>query len=1514
MLRAGHPYYVMDLHTSINSSGGYTIHPVSLRALDAGLTISGHMQTPDLTQMSPEDKKKIMQKQQAVAREQIVKIYGGYIDNKRVESSNVLVDPESAWSLSWGCDTYWWITELTDLLRPVGDDGLKAPFVPLSIMDAGAGCGGDTMQFMTANFTDDANQIHKVFHTVTAVEMDPTRAHYLLRNTQLVRRAYNVRDEPNILEEDYSKLMREIRDDAKLPKYTHDVLYLDPPWGGKSSDDKRQESLYMYKKTEMGESSKPYEPDTDMGIDTIVAKILEWNDVLHKNGQTKRQTKVIVLKTPKLWNCAMRDKTRRMVPDCVVVGGQRNDFFLYFLRDIEAQDIRQVGYTAGDLTKGMCKGFESWETQQANIIKWFSTFPENDSGQKMFSPERPMFLQDVWLPGINHYDRNNKPKNTSPYLPGQRHGLPDMHNGEAKLLSSSLFTIMYGLTRAYHEMENMRTEYNALLQDQNHSQMASFFHEPFDWNYVLQNTIVLYIGAGGLNRKTHHFNELLLAIPTVQFVCYDIRHVECDVSPANQARITVFHKMFTETDAQRWATFSDVYPHKNVIVISDIRSDWEQARLECEASKSVLMKKMYQLKLLSEVAKQKATRQTQDKVQNEYLNKSDEGSIRSQIDQLTEENREAEVWIDEIVKRDSYVQWDWCALMCNKQVDASTKPRTTCAVFSVKTREPYQTVKHAARELDDFYITVPGLELFQKFTRNSTETRTQVSSEHYALRFPRQYSPPVEARDGYIETVPVWYPGKVAGFPGRFVNTQKRHEPVKASKGYFFIPPRANWTVMQCLNKHFKSRGDAHSFATERVDYQKSLGGDADPNSRFRFNPTRSVLLHDMYFAHYNLDWDHTHQKKAVDDGIQHMYNKFYTLLQDDGVNFGYTNSDGKVLEWTNKTLTTWLKTQDKKLLEQKPRHVHFDINLDSMINKDSATNTTMMIRTMRMPPAETKKWNAAYLTRFFGTKQTLIQYDWHLMWQAKKAQTEKGDNPGMWDQSQQAMEALLVLNMNLRTSPASKNATTNTMLAYQSQGGTKMKQFIEKYKDTFVPPPPDWFSGQLRFNLTRPFVAELYNKHLQHRYDHIKEYMDSPEVLAQMIPPANVDAHGVMAEGSILAAKPGSAATDVDFDFMKRMIHTRYTHAAQHLTLPRDWYCYWLQPLLLNRDAYTQIMNEKLNEHGSMQQLGAAVEPYMVWQGHDKGYGLSVRSTDPTTNKFTQDVLQLEKWPQGKPVLYYACEQGCLSMLKFCLLDLTDEAIKRKINRPRMKVMKDKDPNHMNPDELNNYNDIAMDQDNTRKKQSTVGTVQAENYPLHIAAWNGQLAIVKHLCTLGADHRRRNFWGETPAQCAKLALGLTNKQNLFKDDDMRIDAIKQCIDHLYTVEQVYIGEYEQEQFQRIPMTEGGYVDKNPTGQIPDHIREMARAARQRAEDGNTMAEDTNDDNKYTVGEMKSIDRGNERKSTNFTGTYNDKHGNPHRRKTKNGELKKLMVPAPIEEDTNYEAQFQRIPMTYKAV
>ena len=32
----------------------------------------------------------------------------------------------------------------------------------------------------------------------------------------------------------------------------------------------------------------------------------------------------------------------------------------------------------------------------------------------------------------------------------------------------------------------------------------------------------------------------------------------------------------------------------------------------------------------------------------------------------------------------------------------------------------------------------------------------------------------------------------------------------------------------------------------------------------------------------------------------------------------------------------------------------------------------------------------------------------------------------------------------------------------------------------------------------------------------------------------------------------------------------------------------------------------------------------------------------------------------------------------------------------------------------------------------------------------------------------------------------------------------------------------------------GGYVEKNPAGPIPDHIREMRREARQRAEDGNT--------------------------------------------------------------------------------
>ena len=61
----------------------------------------------------------------------------------------------------------------------------------------------------------------------------------------------------------------------------------------------------------------------------------------------------------------------------------------------------------------------------------------------------------------------------------------------------------------------------------------------------------------------------------------------------------------------------------------------------------------------------------------------------------------------------------------------------------------------------------------------------------------------------------------------------------------------------------------------------------------------------------------------------------------------------------------------------------------------------------------------------------------------------------------------------------------------------------------------------------------------------------------------------------------------------------------------------------------------------------------------------------------------------------------------------------------------------------------------------------------------------------------------------------------------------------------------------------------------------------------------------HNLGEMKSIERENESKRMPWTGSYQDKHGNTRRRTTKNGDIKKLMVPASIEEDTNYEAQFQ---------
>ena len=112
---------------------------------------------------------------------------------------------------------------------------------------------------------------------------------------------------------------------------------------------------------------------------------------------------------------------------------------------------------------------------------------------------------------------------------------------------------------------------------------------------------------------------------------------------------------------------------------------------------------------------------------------------------------------------------------------------------------------------------------------------------------------------------------------------------------------------------------------------------------------------------------------------------------------------------------------------------------------------------------------------------------------------------------------------------------------------------------------------------------------------------------------------------------------------------------------------------------------------------------------------------------------LPLELWPLGKPVLYFACQQACIPMIKFCMMGLEKDEITRKINTPRIKIMK-----------------TEKTSNNGNKYYSAEFTVQ--NYPLHAAAWKGEYETVNFLLEeCFANPLLLNHWQETAGKCAQV-------------------------------------------------------------------------------------------------------------------------------------------------------------------
>ena len=297
MLRAGHPYNVMDL---ADISFGI-INKVKFEAIAKARKVTT----------------------QELADSLKTKIYGGFIIQRCIKPEDIKVDFEAADSLSYGHDSIRWLDFLKDELFTQLGHTPKA----LSITDAGAGSGGDTMQFMVATMmSEKTTKDVPMFSAVTTVEMNKTRFDCLEWNVNVVKEKYKQDAVPAQTKYgDYKELIQTLR---------QEVVYVDPPWGGVSGTDMRQQELHMYLQRDAEIlDSVAYEHDESFGVIDIMNTLLEQNKTHKANNEQHLQTKVLVLKTPRDWNTQMTEKLIDKVKIHRVMPGERNSFFLFFLRD-----------------------------------------------------------------------------------------------------------------------------------------------------------------------------------------------------------------------------------------------------------------------------------------------------------------------------------------------------------------------------------------------------------------------------------------------------------------------------------------------------------------------------------------------------------------------------------------------------------------------------------------------------------------------------------------------------------------------------------------------------------------------------------------------------------------------------------------------------------------------------------------------------------------------------------------------------------------------------------------------------------------------------------------------------------------------------------------------------------------------------------------------------------------------------------------------------------------------------
>ena len=314
---------------------------------------------------------------------------------------------------------------------------------------------------------------------------------------------------------------------------------------------------------------------------------------------------------------------------------------------------------------------------------------------------------------------------------------------------------------------------------------------------------------------------------------------------------------------------------------------------------------------------------------------------------MFEENRVISDWVDNMVEKDNFVQWMWCYKL--------QKYSTTCAVFSAKTREPYQTAKN----IKDVYKHMPGGEFLQTHSlKNSTETRTQITRDGFRLSLPQ----PTESTN---------------------LRTNKTE--------YISI---ANLTAKECIRRHFQSFGSADSFASERIDFAKDAP-DTDPKETYPTLPERGVHLHDMKLAWYN---DHRLHSPTADYAIQYMCHAWQEEVRRD---------TPAPLVKPHFNLDDWFRNNDEAIYQKqqknKGRRNWQQLNVSELIRWDDVRRVTMEI--WRIKPPKNMTYDVVEEWKF--SWDALERYEKYLLKQDR-----------IWDTSRESLQTLLILNLNMRIDP----------------------------------------------------------------------------------------------------------------------------------------------------------------------------------------------------------------------------------------------------------------------------------------------------------------------------------------------------------------------------------------------------------------------------------------------------------------------------------------------------------------